>query len=108
MRKKHCNVYEGDTLKGVRRNKTAALALAISLWLTGGGVASAGDIYIDADDDNKVVVNYSSPDKVPTDAIIDPGNGTPGVTSLTIGSNNPKGSDWSEARDWTFNGGKDT
>ena len=46
MSKKHRNVHKGGTLTGVRRNKTAALTLAVSLWLAGGGVALIGLVLV--------------------------------------------------------------
>lgn len=69
----------------------AALAIAVSLWLAGGGVALAGgDLYIDRDDDNKLIRNG---DKIPSGATVSPDIGS-STTTMTV-----KGGEW---YDWYF------
>ena len=64
----------GGTLKG--KKARAALALAVSLWIANGGVASAAYVYIDVTDENTVKYEGSSNP-------VEPGIGTSGVTTLT-------------------------
>ena len=45
--KKHHDVHGGTRKSAFRRRKELALALCVSLWMAGGGVAGAENIYID-------------------------------------------------------------
>ena len=44
--KKHHDVHGGTRKSAFRRRKELALALCVSLWMAGGGVAGAENIYI--------------------------------------------------------------
>ena len=76
---------KGKGWKGLKGQ--AALALAVSLWIGGAGVASAdgGVIYlsIDADDSDTVKV-VPAEKSVPAGAFLSSGVGTTGVTSMTV------------------------
>ncbi|MBR5163437.1 MAG: hypothetical protein IKW79_05390, partial [Schwartzia sp.] len=54
--KKQRNVHGGETRKGAFPGKKyAALALCVSLWMAGGSVASAKDLYLDENNQPKYV-----------------------------------------------------
>jgi len=76
---------KGKGWKGLKGQ--AALALAVSLWIGGAGVASAdggvAEFFIDADDSNTVKVNPADK-SVPAGAFLSSGVGTTGVTSMTV------------------------
>ena len=53
--KKMQNVREGTRKGAFRRKKELALALCVSLWMAGGGVAGATEyLYLNADDNNTI------------------------------------------------------
>ena len=77
--------------KNLGEKTAAALAIAISLWLAGGGVALAGgNLYIDRDDDNKL---RREGDQLPSGAMVSPVIGS-STTTMTV-----KGGEW---YDWYF------
>lgn len=90
---KHNGLFGRDTgraakskgWKGLKRQ--AALALAVSLWIGGAGVASAdgGVILLSIDADDSDTVKVEPTDKsVPAGASLSSGVGTTGVTSMTV------------------------
>lgn len=107
---KHNGLFREDTgraakSKGWKGLKgQAALALAVSLWIGGAGVASAdggvAELFIDADNDNTVKV-IPAEKSVPAGAFLSSDVGTTGVTSMTV-----KG-DWTNSgtEDWAIVGG---
>ena len=90
--KKTQNVREGTRKGASRKKKELALALCVSLWMAGGSVALAGDLYIDAAD-NKVKASTAVPVE-PSPAV--GSTATDKTLSVT-------GGDWSN---WYIYGGK--
>lgn len=91
MKKTH-NVREGKPKTASLRRKAFALALCVSLWLAGGSVAGAAQLWIDPS--NNVVYTDGVPPVAPSPAV--GGTATDKTLSVT-------GGDWSG---WGIVGGK--
>ena len=106
------NVHRGGTTHRVdrltSRKAQAALALAVSLWMAGGGVASAGsivDVYINADDNTQPIQHEDHFTQDGTDyptSVTEPPTKNSNTQFIVTG-------DWSKGplndNDWYFYGG---
>ena len=99
-----CHNVRGGARKGASRNqkKAAALALCVSLWMAGGSVASAGELYLNVELSNTLYDDGSG-----NPANVDDIMSTTGATSIT-GSGTQTlsitgGDNWNAM--WNFYGG---
>ena len=106
MNTKSKKVHHGGALHSLSPKSRAALALAVSLWIAGGGVASAEsivDVYINADDNTQPIQPIDHFTQSVTDypaSVTEPTRNS--STQFTVTG------DWSEdtvGDDWYFYGG---